>query len=110
VKGRERKIPFTGRGLTATADFFGFASHSWYKATQTRTFRNSRMNRGFYTIMAAQFFVTGRQRAVFRRDCAADIDECAIADAVAETVVRAVLRIAARRLSALSLTPWLKGQ
>ncbi len=35
--------------------FFWRGDHSWYKATRT-SFYSFRMNRGFYTIMAAQFF------------------------------------------------------
>lgn len=35
--------------------FFLRGDHSWYKATRT-SFYSFRMNRGFYTIMAAQFF------------------------------------------------------
>jgi MFS family permease len=44
----------TGASLTRRR-LLGNAIRSWYKATQT-SYPNTLMNRGFYTIMAAQFF------------------------------------------------------
>src|SRR5665647_3016761 len=55
---------FTGRGPACTADFFGFPAIHGIKQPRP-DYRTSRMNRGFYTIMAAQFFSSLADNALF---------------------------------------------
>jgi LPLT family lysophospholipid transporter-like MFS transporter len=62
------------------------------------------MNRGFYTIMAAQFFSSLADNALMIcSDRSADGDESpGLADAAAEAVVRAVLRLLAAFVGAFA--------